>query len=316
VLDADVLALAEAQHGVVAVRQLTHTLGRSARSVSRARQQGVLLDVAPGVVRLRSSPETFLQRCHAAQLWLRGVGFLSGWTAGRLVGLRSMPDEPIHITAPTTFRRTPSSWMQLHITGWYDEVDDRTVGPEGLATATPLRMLWGLAAAFNQHRFERAAEDAWHLGLLTPTDAADYLETHRCRGKDGVQRMEIWLERAVRRDRASQSNLERRLLDALAAVGLPTPDRQYPVTLRDGSTIHFDIAWPEIRLAVEPGASWWHGGDLRQRRDQARDRACLEVGWRVVRFDDAIADDYLRAAREVARIHRRLTMENRNLASS
>ena len=31
---------------------------------------------------------------------------------------------------------------------------------------------------------------------------------------------------------------------------------------------------------------WWHGGDARQRLDQARDAACGEVGWQIVRFDE------------------------------
>ena len=53
-------------------------------------------------------------------------------------------------------------------------------------------------------------------------------------------------------------------------VGLPTPVRQLPLTLPSGEIIHLDLAWPDVRLAVEPGHSWWHGGDLRQRADQAR----------------------------------------------
>ena len=36
--------------------------------------------------------------------------------------------------------------------------------------------------------------------------------------------------------------------------------------------------------AVEPGHSWWHGGDLGDASDQARDRACDEIGWRIIRL--------------------------------
>ncbi len=169
-----------------------------------------------------------------------------------------------------------------------------------------MRMLWGLAAAFNQHRFERAAEDAWRPKLITPSAAADYLERHRCRGKHGIRRIETWLERATNQSAPSQSELERDLLDALARAGLPTPRRQHPLTLADGGVIHLDTAWPEVLLAVEPGAGWWHGGDARARRDQARDRACTELGRHVIRFDETVRDDLDGTARQVARIHHRL----------
>jgi hypothetical protein len=315
VIDQHVMSLAATQHGAIAVRQLTTDLARSPRSVSRARQRGLLVDLAPGIVRLASSPETFLMRCSAAQLHARPVGFLSGWTAARLVGLRSMPSTPVHFTAPTAYRRRPPEWVDLHVSRWYDEAD-RFEGPYGLTLARPMRMLWGLAAAFNQLRFERAAEDAWHLGLITPSEAAEYLEAHRCRGKDGVERVEVWLRRSLTQDRPAQSNLERRLLEVFEDIGLPTPLRQHPVVLRSGETIHLDIAWPDIKLAVEPGAAWWHGGDLGMRRDQARDRACLDVGWRTIRFDESVRDDLRAAARQVARIHRQLSIANRNFADS
>ncbi len=55
--------------------------------------------------------------------------------------------------------------------------------------------------------------------------------------------------------------------------------------------IHVDLAWPAARLGVEPGHSWWHGGDLGQRADQARDRACDEIGWRIVRHDESVRDE-------------------------
>ncbi|MGB0112671.1 MAG: hypothetical protein WBP59_05580 [Ilumatobacteraceae bacterium] len=248
----------------------------------------------------------------AVQLRAAPAGFLSGWTAGRLAGLRSMPERPIHFTVPQRFDRELPTWVDVHRSRWYDDAD-RCVRDDQLVVAQPLRMLFGLAAAFNQYRFERAAEDAWHLGLITPTAAAEYLQAHRCRGKDGVATMERWLDRAIERERPTQSNLERVLIDALEQVGLPDPERQWPLVLAGAETIRLDIAWPSIRLAVEPGASWWHGGDQRVRRDQARDRACTELGWLVVRFDETMRSDVAAAAEQVARIHRRRTADLRKM---
>ncbi len=309
-LDDDVLRLAARQHGVVAIRQLTE-MGRSRSSISRSRRRGQLVDEAFGVVRIASSPVTFRQRCMTLQLQANTAGFLGATTAARLLGLRAMPSGTVNYTAPRSLRRTLPDWADVHLTRWYDEVEDRQTLPDGLIVATPMRMLWGLAAMFNQHRFERAAEDAWNLGLIEPAEATVYLERHRCRGKDGVLRLETWLDQSSGRSRATQSNLERRLIEALAAVGLPEPDRQYPLVLINGETIHLDIAWPDVRLAVEPGAAWYHSGSLAVRRDQARDRACVELGWRVVRFDETIRSDLHTAARQVRRIYDSLRRASR-----
>ena len=243
-----------------------------------------------------------------------GVGFISSWSAGRLAGLRRMPRLPVHYTGPTSLQIRFPEWVEAHRSRWYDE-SDVVVRPDELRVATPLRALFGMAAAFNQFRFERAAEDAWHLGLIDPAAAADYLERHRCRGKDGVSTMERWLERCQESARPAQTGLEQDLLAELDRVGLPPPVRQYPLALQNGESIHFDIAWPDVRLAVEPGHSWWHGGDLRQRLDQDRDRGCSELGWLVIRFDETMRRDVVGAARQVRRIYERRSADLRNVLS-
>jgi very-short-patch-repair endonuclease len=312
VIDGDVLDLFARQYGVASLRQLDdHGLSRSA--VHRARRRGVFVDVATGLVRVRSTPLTLHGRAMAVQLRAGQSALLSGWTAGWLVGLRSMPTRSIHVTVPTTFRRVMPDWADVHRSGWYDV---ESYDHHGFRLASPMRMLFGLAAAFNQHRFERAAEDAWHLGLITPAEAARYLELHRCRGKDGVARIERWLEGSGSRTRPSQSNLERVLLEAIERTTLPPPERQYPLTLPSGATIHLDIAWPDIKFAVEPGASWFHGGDLGQRSDQARDRECGELGWLVLRFDEAMRNDPTGAAQQVERVYRRRARDLGNLPRS
>jgi len=313
VLTPELLQLAGRQHGVFRVDQANSLLDISPTAVARARRRGLLVEVAPKVMRLASAPETFELRCTAMHLRFEGAGFLSGWTAGRLHRLRKMPSETIHVTVRSGRGGNHPDWAEVHRSAWCNPDLDAQLHPSGTVIATPLRTLFGLAAAFNQFRFERAAEDAWHRGLVTPEDAAVYLDENRCRGKDGVSTMERWLERALGRARPAQSDLERALLEALELLELPEPVRQHPLLLRTGEIIHLDLAWPELLLAIEPGAAWWHGGDLGQRRDQARDRACSELGWLVVRFDESMRLNVREAALQVARIHRRRQLEFRNL---
>ncbi|MDX2378832.1 MAG: hypothetical protein QNM02_03640 [Acidimicrobiia bacterium] len=310
-IDETVLQLFAKQYGVIANRQLVDELRMSTSRVHRLKSAGLLVPVTSSVLRITSSPESFRMRCMAVQLHTAGCGFLSGWTAGRLRGLRGMPTRSIHYTIPERAHVALPDWVSVHRTRWYCPDDDREKLDDGLIVSIPQRMLFSLGAAFNQHRFERAAEDAWHLELTNPTEMADYLERHRCRGKDGVSRIERWLEHALVQRRPAQSGLERELIQSLVHAGLPTPIRQHPLLLPSGETIHLDISWPAIRLAVEPGASWWHGGDQRQRRDQARDRACSEMGWHVLHLDERLRDDLAGTARQIRRIHDRRTRDVR-----
>jgi len=300
---ATALELLGRQYWVADVGQLA-AAGLSPRTIARARRAGLLVGVLPHVVRLAGAEDTFHARAMAAQLHAGGPAFLSGPTAGRLLGLRGMPSTPVQITVPERRHLDGPPWLRHVRTSWIDPDVDMVERPDGLRVAHPLRMLFGLAGQFSQRFLERAAEDAWHLGLVRPDDAVEYLAAVRRSGRGGVSRFEMWLERVEASRRPSQSGFELDVLDAIRRAGLPEPARQYELTLATGEAIHIDLAWPDVRLGVEPGHSWWHGGDLGQRRDQARDRGCDAVGWRVIRYDEEDRKDLVAIARELAVIHR------------
>ncbi len=300
----DVIALFTRQHFVASCAQLVE-IGVTKFALHRARERGLVSTISRGVVAVSGVDLSFEGRALALQLTAGATAFVSGPSAGVLYGLRSMPRERLEVTIKESRRATIPAPHRLVRTSWIKEPRDVHLRPDGLRIATPLRMLFGLAEQFNQHRFERAAEDVWHRGLVSPEEAGDYLAAIRRSGRSGVSTYEAWLERLSFRARPAQSGLEVRLLELIERVGLPRPERQFPLLLANGELVHLDIAWPAARLAVEPGHSWWHGGDLGQRRDQARDRACAVVGWHVVRYDETAADDPMATARELLALYRR-----------
>jgi hypothetical protein len=301
----EVLALFARQHWVASVAQL-HDLGVSRDVIYLARRKSLITSPVRGVLAIAGVELSFRGRVMAAQLAAAGhEAFVSGPSAGVLHGLRNMPRLPVEISVREDRRVTLPRWARLVRTSWIVEERDVLVLPDGLRVAAPLRTLFGLARRFNQHRFERAAEDVWHQGLVTPDQAAAYLAAIRRSGKTGVIRMEHWLERTSFMRAPAQSGLELDFVAMIEQVGLPAPVRQLPLTLPSGETIHLDLAWPDVRLAIEPGHSWWHGGDQRQRADQARDRACALVGWHVHRFDEAATADRAATAREIGALYRR-----------
>lgn len=283
-----VIPLLGSQAWVAHVRQLAG-IGVSRQSVADAVRRGALEQVMSRVVGLPGHWDTFEGRCMVAQLAAGPTSYLSGTTAARLLGLRQMPVRPIRVTVDETLRVRLPDWAVLCRTSWPDAAQ-QLVGPHPLRVSTPARMLFDLAALLPDARFRRAAEDAWHRELITPAEAANFLQQVRRQGRTGVARFEAWLDGVMANDqvRPAESGLEQLLVELARRAGLPEPVRQYPLTLVDGRTIRLDLAWPDTRFAIEPGHSWWHGGDLAQRADQERDRQCAIVGWQVVRYDESV----------------------------
>jgi hypothetical protein len=297
----EVLTLFGAQYGVATSDQLL-AMGMSRRSVTRAQEHGLLTRVLPGLYRLAGYEWTFEARAMTAQLHCGKRAFLDGTTAGAFLGLRSMPRQRTEVTVigRVTVRVVPT-WMTINASK--PDGTQPVVHPSGLRIGHPLHVLRTLASQFNRHRFERAAEDAWHLGLVSPVQAAAYLSQVRRPGLAGVSQMDQWLSTALPRRRPSQSGLEMDALAAIRQAGLPTPVRQHPLVLPTGDLIHLDLAWPDVKFAVEPGHTWWHGGDLRMAADYERDRACGEVGWHVVRFDQSMRQDLRAAGQQLRRLY-------------
>jgi very-short-patch-repair endonuclease len=89
----------------------------------------------------------------------------------------------------------------------------------------------------------------------------------------------------------AESPMETRLRLLLVDAGAPPPTAQHTVRDREGRVVgRVDLAWPELRLAVE-----YEGDHHRERaqfqRDVARLNALRAAGWTVLRFT---ADDVLR----------------------
>ena len=244
----EVIRFLAAHHGVASVDQL-RGLNFGKHALVRARRQGLLVSPARGVVALAGRELSFEGRAVVAQLAAGGEAFVSGPSAGVLHGLRGMPTSRIEVSIKQTRRVDLPAWCRVFRTSWIDEERDVIVRADGLRVASPLRMMFGLAAQFNQHRFERAAEDVWHKNLVTPAEAADYLADIRRSGRTGVTRFEKWLEKTSVRTRPSHSGLELDFVDMIDRVGLPTPKRQHPLLLATGR-----VDPPRPRVARRSGS--------------------------------------------------------------
>ncbi len=80
---------------------------------------------------------------------------------------------------------------------------------------------------------------------------------------------------------------------------LPRPRQQFLVVV-DGSRYLLDLAWPELKLAVELDGAAYHGGNSQRERDVRRDAALASVGWQVIRVT------YARITKDSAEVRRAL----------
>jgi hypothetical protein len=107
----------------------------------------------------------------------------------------------------------------------------------------------------------------------------------RKRGRDGAARFARVLAKRPAFAKPKNSDLEVRVLRALAGRGLLLVP-QYEITLKDGSVIHPDGADPARRFGVEVDHVTWHGGCRVTVYDKWRDRQTILLGWQIPRVTD------------------------------
>jgi hypothetical protein len=302
--------LFNSQFGVARVQQLLE-LGVAWSTITRARTRGVFEDVLPGVIRLTGSQTSFEQMVMAAELQAAPDGYASGLTAATIRGIPGLPRKPIHITVPRrppgkrshSHQRTPLPWwVDRSESNWHDEDLVEQIGPFRVERADS--MLFTIAAELDDFPFERIAEKAWHLKIVGPPTMRSYLEDYRRRGRAGVRRVEKWLNKVGGRTRAIQSNFETDILHAVRRVGLPEPSKQHFVMLPGGIPRHLDLAWAHIKLALEPGHTVWHHGELAVVRDAELDHLCAEIGWYVMRFTEEARRNLAAVASAIKTVYR------------
>ncbi|HYD09571.1 MAG TPA: hypothetical protein VEA78_05660 [Acidimicrobiales bacterium] len=83
-----------------------------------------------------------------------------------------------------------------------------------------------------------------------------------------------------------ESDLEITALRAIVRAGLPMPVQQHRVVLR-GKRRRIDLAYPELKIAIELAGWRWHQGRQSFDDDKARANELVADGWRVLEFTSA-----------------------------
>jgi very-short-patch-repair endonuclease len=274
-------ALLRRQHGVASLHQLIDC-GISEPQIRVLERNGVLVSVMKGACRSSLVVEDDLVRC-AAVCVTRPDAAIAGPTAGRLWNFRKLPrDGRIHVLLPPGGRGPATPWSIAYRTGAIHP-EDIVRRDDGIAVTTRQRTVFDLARSVNRDVLLSLAEQAMLEGNLGESDmrsvAVDW-RSPRCRWVDDYLRV---LDRRLPGGPA-ESHPEVRVGSALRRVGVRNLVRQHEVVLSSGRRVRFDLAIPNLRIAVEIDLHPVHASTVGTMNDEQRDIDAEHDGWITLRI--------------------------------
>jgi very-short-patch-repair endonuclease len=251
----------------------------SRRTRAAALDSGLLSKVHRNVYRLTSHEETFEQRCVAACLAAPDAA-LSGPTGGRLMGLRKVWTNDVHVIARRTVLLAD---VVAHRTTFLTPADVHERGP--LRLLRPARLVCDLASFLDDDDLESVIEQVLDRRMAQLSTIRELAHSFVRSGRDGSARLARVLDSRPNWRRPVDSDLELCLLRALRRRGLDVVP-QFAVVLDSGREVRIDLAAPATKFGIEVDHVTWHGGRLDTQRDKIRDRELMRLGWTIARVTD------------------------------
>lgn len=269
--------IAARQLGLIARAQALRS-GLSTGQIYRRLVTGTWEAIYPRVFRLGGSPRSWQQSLLAAQIWAGAEGVVSHRAAKRLWGLDGIDLEIVELTLP---RRTKarSAELTVHFGGLLAR-DVTKIGLFRVTTVT--RTLLDLASVVDAGRLEAALDDALRRRMTTLKKLEERLSEIGSQGRRGMETMRKLINERDPDAALAESNLETRAAKLLKRSGLPKAVLQYEV--REGKRLigRLDMAYPEMRVAIELDGYRYHSDLVSWHKDIRRRNALTALGWTVI----------------------------------
>ncbi len=269
-------ALADLQHGLV-TRQQARELGLTDAQIARRVAQGRWVKCEPHVFRIVGAPATWQQRVLSVCLATEGVA--SHRTAAMLLGLGLWPGGVVEVTTdPDRNYRNPDAHVHRSVDD--PAIDSRTL--DGIPLTSVPRTLLDLGSVVPQDRLEKCVERALFRGYTSPGALWAYIDAVGRQGRRGVQPLRAVLELRGRVP-ANESDLETEMVQLLRRAGLPEPRRQHNVVVAS-RRFRIDLAYPNLKIAIEVDGDEPHFGATKTDSDDTRDGLLQLGGWLTQHF--------------------------------
>jgi hypothetical protein len=264
-VDAEIAALAAAQHGVVATRQLA-ALGLGKRGAAARAAAGRLHPIL-----------TANGHRMAAVLACGNGAALSHASAAALWEIRPTNATRIDVTVPSSGGRAKRPRIRIHRAASLQATEVKV--HQGIRVTTPARTLLDLAAQLPRRALERALDQAVINELFDLTALDAVVRAHP--SERGAARLAQTLAQHHAGTTPTKSELEELMLAICDDHGLPRP----LVNAYLGED-RVDFLFPAHRLVVEADSWRYHRTRHRFERDRRRDAAHTLAGYRTLRFTD------------------------------
>lgn len=223
----------------------------------------------------------------AASLCLQPGAWLSHATAGWLWGFRDVDGDQIEVVTPLD-RRVSVAGVRSHRSGCLFTAD--LTRHARLPLTRPERTFVDVSARIPRSALAGILDDGLRRRVLRLDQlrrCADRLVSAPGRRLAVVQ--ELLVERLPGYD-PGESDLETRVLRLIVRNGLPVPVQQHRVRVA-GRTFRIDLAYPDVRLAIELDGWEFHRTRTAFDQDRSRANALVAGGWTVVRFTSRSTED-------------------------
>jgi very-short-patch-repair endonuclease len=271
--------LAATQDGVF-TNDDARRIGLTKRQMDRrvGRSISVLYD---GVYRVSGAPITWHSELRAATLAAGEGAAISHRSAGAIYEIPGGSREFIELSC-IRWKRTVHGNLVVHESRRLDARDIQLV--QGIPVTTPERTLLDLASQFPRANYlEFVIHAARRKRLITYESTKEMFDRHARRGVKGVGALREALERWDPSSRATESEMETLLLQALRKNGLPEPVTQHEVTDAAGNFVaRTDAAYPAFRIALEYDSLQQHSDEFQIAHDAARRNRLLAAGYVVI----------------------------------
>jgi very-short-patch-repair endonuclease len=284
--EAAIATCAAKQHALVTLEQ-ARMHGFTDDAIRRCVEAGRWRRVRHAVYLVNGSPETWEQSALAAVLAAGPEAVASHVTAGVLWGLPNVFYEVTFEVSTPRPRRVRHRGVRVHRTVRFLEIE------HGVRNRVPVtsvaRTLVDLSGSMSVQQLGIATDFARRERDLRLVDL------QRCvaglapaRGRKPTRIHAVLRARLDHHDE-TESGLEMRVLRAIVAAGLPEPEQQYRVQVGDRWR-RIDLAYPNLKLAIEVDGWMHHGARSAFDADRARENELEIIGWDRLHFTSAFTD--------------------------
>jgi hypothetical protein len=286
-MDTDVVAgeIAREQYGVI-TRAQALAAGITPDEIRRRTMSGRWRRIWVGVFALAGTPSTWEQRAMGAALAAGPGAVTSHLTAAVLHRFPDVVPGVVELTVPPG-RQPRFPGIRVHRPAQLPEFERRVIGR--IPVTSYARTLADCSGRLSLGQLARALDTGLVRHDVTLWSVAPTLSA--LRPAPGRHPSKLWTLLGERGSETAlaESRPEARVVRTLLDAGLPSPVQQHWVRI-GSDRFRLDLAYPELKVAIEYDGWDAHRSRFAFDRDRRRDRLLQLAGWTVLRFTSQTPD--------------------------